>query len=274
MSLNNQETAINSSTSENVVSNEVVNDIDSNLVDSFDLESLINTHFENDPVMAEPTLEHKLGIPYEQVLKHIPENGRKVIQNLRASYTKKTQELAAERKELESLREKFNNQQRLMTDSNFAKSIKELASDTTEHDIWDENGRRSAIKKEAALMMQEMLKPLQEEVVAERRALELERFKSNHPDLPELRLDIAKLLMERKELKLEDAYYIAKAKKEAMKSEEEKALSEAKRGERREALYKTSAGKAVDTGNLSKPQFKDAWSAFQWHKQHGSKGGR
>ena len=256
---------VNDSTSE-----EVIADVSLESVDAFDLDALINTHFEDD-IMAEPALEHKIGVPYEEVLRHIPENGRKVIQNLRASYTKKTQELANEKKELEALREKLTNQQRLMTDSNFAKQVKDLASDQTDHDIWDDNGRRAQIKKEAAIMMQEMLKPLQQEVTQERRALELERFKAEHTDLPELRVDIAKLLTERKELKLEDAYYIVKAKREQAMSHEEKAIRAAKREESRVGLYKTSNGKNVDSGKLTQPKFKDAWSAYQWNKANGVK---
>jgi Skp family chaperone for outer membrane proteins len=245
-------------------------DVAVDAVDSFDLDALINTHFE-DPIMSEPGLEHKIGIPYEDVIKHIPENGRKVIQNLRASYTRKTQELANERKELESLREKLTNQQRLMTDSAFAKQVKELASDDKDHDIWDDDGRRSQIKKEAAIMMQEMLKPLQQEVTQERRALELDRFKAEHQDLPELRVDIAKLLTERKELKLEDAYYIVKAKREQQLTHEEKVVRAAKREESRTGLYKTSNGKNVDSGKLTQPKFKSAWDAYLWNKSNGVK---
>lgn len=247
---------------------ETVEDVPVEAIDSFDLDALINTHFDNDPVMAEPTQEHKIGIPYNEVLKHIPENGRKVIQNLRASYTKKTMELANERKELEALREKFNNQQRLMSDSEFARNVNKMATDETEHDIWDEEGRKAQIKKEAAIMMQEMLKPLQQEVAQERRALELERFKADHPDLPELRLDIAKLLTERKELKLEDAYFIAKAKKEALLSQEERQAREANRAQSRESLYKTSNGRNIDSGRLTPPKFKSAWEAYQFHRSN------
>lgn len=247
-----------------------VNDVPAEAVDAFDLEGLINTHFDDD-ILSEPTKEHKIGLPYDQVLKHIPENGRKVIQNLRASYTKKTQELANERAELAALREKFSNQQRLMSDSEFARNVKALASDNTKHDIWDEDGRRSEIKREAAVMMQEMLKPLQQEVAAERRALALENFKKDHPDLKEHRVDIAKMLVERPELKLEDAYHIVKAKKEAALSEAERAAKVEARAKSRDVLYKTSNGKNVDSGGLSAPKFKDAWSAYQWHRTNGGK---
>ena len=253
-----------------VVADTSVVDVPAESVDAFNLEDLINTHFDNDPVMAEPGLEHKIGLPYEQVLKHIPENGRKVIQNLRASYTKKTQELAQERSQLESLREELDRQKRMMTDSDWAKGIRAAAEDNTELDVWDEEGRKASIKREAAKMMAEMIKPLQQEIAQEKRAVEIEKFKTAHPDLGEHRVEIAKLLMERSELKLEDAYHLVKAKKNTERDELERAAKSAARGQTKEALLKTSTGKNIQSGKLTQPKFKDAWSAYQWYKANGN----
>jgi|GEM_PF-2939690 len=249
---------------------DTVEDVPVEAVDKFNLEELISTHFD-DPVMAEPGLEHKIGLPYDQVLKHIPENGRKVIQNLRASYTKKTQELAQERANLESMREELDRQKRMMTESEWAKGIKKTAEDNSEIDIWDEEGRKAAIKREAAKMMQDMIKPLQEEMAAEKRSMEIEKFKVAHPDLTEMRMDIAKLLMERSELKLEDAYYLVKAKKTSEREIEDKKAKVNERVASKEILYKTSGGKNVDSSKLTQPKFKDAWSAYQWIKANGGK---
>ena len=234
--------------------------------DAFDIDALIAANFDNDPVMQDATSEHKIGKSYQEVLKHIPEDGRKVIQNLRASYTRKTQELSQMKSDLDKQREEMVRQQKLMTESEWAKNIKTLAEDKTEHDIWDEEGRKASIKKEAAKMMAEMMKPLQDEVAQERRALELERFKSEHPDMAELRVDIAAMLMERSDLKLEDAYYLVKGKKSI---EQSKMAAQAKSSEREAAkagIAKISGGKNVDTSQLRAPQFKDAWSAYQYHK--------
>ncbi len=240
--------------------------------DAFDIDALIAAKFDNDPVMQDPQAEHKIGKSYQDVLKHIPEDGRKVIQNLRASYTRKTQELSAAKADLDKQKEEMNRQQKLMTDSEWAKSIKALAEDDKEHDIWDEEGRKASIKKEAAKMMSELMKPLQQEVAQERRALELERFKSEHPDMAELRVDIAALLIERSDLKLEDAYYLVKGKKSI---EQSKMAAQAKLTEREAAkagIAKISGGKNVDTSQLKAPQFKSAWDAYQYHKSLSSTG--
>jgi len=65
------------------------------------LDELLNTDFSDDPILGQ---EHK-GLPsYGDILKHLPENGRKLIANLRSMTTKKTQELAAARRQLEQER--------------------------------------------------------------------------------------------------------------------------------------------------------------------------
>lgn len=238
---------------------EEVNDIPEEAVDAFNLDALIEAQFENDPIMEG---EHKIGLPYEEIIKHIPENGRKVIQNLRASYTKKTQELANERKALDNLKAELVRQQQLLTNSDWSKSINEKAQDETQHDIWDTEGRQKEIERQAAIMMQKMLAPLQQEVQIQSRELELQKFKAEHPDLSEHRLDIAKLLQQNEHLRLEDAYWQVKGRKAA----EEQAMRESNRAQNRENLKKTSTGKNVGGSQMSPPKFKDAWSSYQYHK--------
>jgi hypothetical protein len=34
---------------------------------------------------------------------------------------------------------------------------------------------------------------------------------------------------------------------------------------------KTSTGKNIESGKLTQPKFKDAWSAYQWLKANGGK---
>jgi CheY-like chemotaxis protein len=113
-------------------------------------------------------------------------------------------------------------------------------------------------------MMQQMLQPLQQDLEAQRRQVALDSFKQQHPDLTadDIRMPVAKLLMERPELKLEDAYFI-------VKGQVARQQSEAVRTAQRETLKKTSTGNAVR--NAAPPKFKDAWSAYQWHKTNGGK---
>ena len=77
-----------------------------------------------------------------------------------------------------------------------------------------------------------------------------------------MRVPIARLLIDRPELKLADAYYI-------VKGQQTRLATDTKRATQAATLQKTGTGNAVRAG--ATPQFKDAWSAFQWHKANGAK---
>ena len=99
----------------------------------------------------------------------------------------------------------------------------------------------------------------------------LDNFKRENPDIadPEVRVAVAKLLHSRPELKLEDAYYITKAQLDRNKLEQlERERSEKKQAQK-SAWQKTSNGAASKpTGT---PKFRNAWEAYQYHKQNGVK---
>jgi hypothetical protein len=225
------------------------------------LDELINADFGDDPVMRGT---HR-GIPdYKKVLEHIPENGRKLVQNLRASYTQKTQEISDLRKQLEAERAQLERDRKLMTESEFAQQVRQLADAPLQHDAWSDEGLQERINKQAAEMMQRMLQPLQQDLDTQRRQVALDSFKTQHPDLTseEIRLPVARLLMDRPELKLEDAYFI-------VKGQVSRQQTDAVRQTQRDTLMKTSTGNAVR--NAAPPKFKDAWTAYQWHKTNGGK---
>jgi Skp family chaperone for outer membrane proteins len=205
------------------------------------------------------------GIPdYKKVLEHIPENGRKLVQNLRASYTQKTQEISDLRKALEGERAQLERDRKLMTESEFAQQVRQLASAPLQHDAWSDEGLQERINKQAAEMMQKMLQPLQQDLDTQRRQVALDSFKSQHPDLvsDDIRMPVARLLVDRPELKLEDAYFI-------VKGQVSRQQTEAVRQVQRETLKKTSTGTAVRNGEP--PKFKDAWTAYQYHKANGGR---
>lgn len=228
------------------------------------LDELLGAEFAEDDVMSQT---HKGLPPYQEVLRHLPEDGRKLIANLRASYTQKTQEIASMKKELSEERQKMLNQNSLFTDSDFAKKVKEDANaELTDVDPWSEDGMSNRIKQEAARMMNEMMKPLQQEMELKHRQTELNAFKSEHPDLMDatVKSEVAKMLVARQELSLEDAYYIVKAK---MGHTELLALKQAQVSQRsvaRDTLKTTSTGRNVNAQGV--PQFKTAWESYQYHK--------
>jgi hypothetical protein len=225
------------------------------------LDELVGADYDDHPELKGG---HK-GLPdYKKILEHLPENGRKLLGNLRASYTQKTQEIADLRKQLEAERVQLERDRKLMTESEFAQHVRTQAAAPLQHDAWSDEGLQERINKQAAQMMQQMLTPLQQDLEAQRRQVALDSFKGQHPDLTsdEIRMPVAKLLIERPELKLEDAYFI-------VKGQVSRQTSEAVRTAQRETLKKTSTGNAVR--NAAPPKFKDAWTAYQWHKTNGGK---
>ena len=208
---------------------------------------------------------HKGMKPLHQWLDHIPEDVRKHVANLRSSYTRKTQELAAERKALEAMREELMSTKENTMNNPVLEQFAKYESDEA-HDIYSEQGMQAEIKRQAALMLKEMMKPAQEKIQLERRQMQLNSFKSEHPELTqeEYRVPIARMLMERPELKLEDAFYIVKAKVDAEKLRTEKEAIAAQKSNRREMFSKTSTGK--NTTAPKPPKTRDAWELYQWHK--------
>jgi len=120
-------------------------------------------------------------------------------------------------------------------------------------------------------MMQQMIAPLQQEVQVQQREIELQKFKTAHPDLKEHRLGIAKLLNQREDLKLEDAYWLVKGRAAEAEAKEARENTLNNRAHSREGLYKTSNGTNVSPKNIKSPKFKSAWEAYQYHRSQGRK---
>jgi CheY-like chemotaxis protein len=151
-----------------------------------------------------------------------------------------------------------------MTESEWAQGVRAQAAAPLQHDAWSDEGLQERINKQAAEMMQKMLSPLQQDLEAQRRQVSLDSFKAQHPDLisDDIRMPVARMLMERPELKLEDAYFIVKGQVSRQQTDAVKQIQ-------RETLKKTSTGTAVRNGEP--PKFKDAWTAYQYHKANGGR---
>lgn len=203
--------------------------------------------------------------PLHEWMQHIPEDVRKHVANLRASYTRKTQEIAEMRKQLEAEREALLQQQELTLNNPYLQEASKHITEE-EHDLYSPEGMQAEIKKQAALMLKEMMQPAQQEIQLKQRTMQLEKFKMENPELTqdEYRMPIAKMLQERPELKLEDAFYIVKAKVDAQKAKEEREVVARQRSQRRQVLTKTSSG--ANSSPNGTPKFTDAWEAYQYHK--------
>jgi hypothetical protein len=220
---------------------------------------------ENDFSEFKDDANHKGMKPLHHWMKNIPEDVRKHIANLRADYSRKTQALALEKQEVEKLRGELYATRDGVLNGPLAKMVKDVDTQA-EYDLFDNEGMKKEIQRQASLMLQEMLRPAQEEVQAQQRRIQLERFKTENPELTsdEYRLPIAKMLQERPELKLEDAFYIVKAKVDGLKLKAREAELQAQKTSRAQTLKKTSTGSNVTPSGT--PKFKDAYEAYLYHK--------
>ena len=214
---------------------------------------------------------HKGMKPLHEWMQHIPEDVRKHVANIRSSYTQKTQELAEMRRALENEKAELHRQQEHAVNNPFLKRAEEELAKEEEYDIYTTEGMQAEIKRQAAKMLQEMMKPAQEEMQMKQRRMQLEQFKSDNPQLmdDDYRLPVAQMLQDRPELRLEDAYYIVKAKVDAEKLKVERAEVAKQKSSRRETLRKTSGGKSVSPSGT--PKFRSAWEAYQYHKSQQAK---
>jgi hypothetical protein len=236
------------------------------------IDELIKLNSENFKEFTEDA-NHKGMKPLAHWMQHVPEDVRKHIANLRADYSRKTQSLSQERKEIERLRQELTNTKSGVIDGPLAKLVSQVDTEV-EHDLFDPEGMKKEIQRQAALMLQEMLRPAQEQVQAEQRKLQLEKFKSENPELtqPEYRGQILQLLQDRPELKLEDAFYIVKAKVDSVKIAEERAKNAERKQQHASTLQKTGGGSAVSPKGT--PKFKNAYDAYLYHKQQSESGRR
>ena len=62
----------NTEVAEDTTTTVEASDVPAEVVDQFNIDELINASFDDDPVMNQE--HHKIGVPYQEVLKHIPEN--------------------------------------------------------------------------------------------------------------------------------------------------------------------------------------------------------
>lgn len=243
-------------TSVETVTEEVVEEQSDISQVEIDLDELINAEFD-DPAMNG---EHA-GLPhYQDILKHLPENARKLISNLRSSYTKKTQQLAAEKRRLEEIEDTINAERELLLNQEWGfddAENNETGSSTSNSNETDVEKR---IQEAVAKALQSRFQPLKEKHEAQQRQLELHRFKTENPDLEQLRPDITELLLDRPELGLKDAYLIVKGKK----------LQEQMRASRvqQRSVQQKIGGGSVGNAPKGKPpaEMRDPYQIFLFHK--------
>ena len=217
------------------------------------LDDLIDKHLTGD----EYKTENHTGLDYNKVLEGLPSDAKKLIQNLRSDYQRKTTDISKRRKELE-------NRERTLLE-NSAQNFKEKAHLPENIDLYDPEGLKTYIEAQAATQLEKMLAPAREKMQAATRLEQVKTFEAQHPDLSSYKDKIATLITER-DMSIEDAYF-------RIKGEEFSAAMEKKNSEL--AQYKAAikdAGMKVSTGTPStkaKPKFSSAYDVYKHMKATG-----
>ena len=202
---------------------------------------------------------HK-GLDFNRVVKELPDDAQKLMANLRADYTRKTQALAEERKQLEAMRNSLSN-------SEFNQKIDEVANaETVQLDPYDDNSFNARIGQEVARRLQEMMKPIRMEQEMSNKRQALENFKRDNPDLMDYRSEVAELLQGNDALSLQDAYYIVKGRKTQTRLQELENENKLRTEKMREAGLKISTG---TRGGDRPPKGLRGYEVYKWYKSRG-----
>ena len=163
----------------------------------------------NDPIFQQEG-DYK-GVNYQAVVGELPDDAKKLVHNLRSSFTRKTQELAEQRKMMAAAKSDLDAQRAALFESNFFKDVSEKADKKVDNfDPYDTKSFESRIQQEVAQRMKEMLEPLRQQNETAQRQQRLDSFKSEHPDLESMKGDVAKVLMANDHMNLEQAYWQVK----------------------------------------------------------------
>jgi len=209
-------------------------------------------------VQGIPDGEYK-GIDYNKTINELPEDAKKILANLRSDYTRKTQELSAKQRELES-------QRQALLESDAYKAIQAKATEApVDADPWDPQAFNQRIEQEVAKRLADVLKPMQTEWEVQQRRAKLDKFKSENPDLETYKTEIVEVLKTNDNLSLEQAYYLVKGKTQTEKLRQAEQELNAYKVAAKDYGLKVSVG-SVNSGPLKPPASvkRDAYSVYRW----------
>lgn len=215
----------------------------------------------------------KAGLSWEQAMAEAPPHVQTLMKSLRADYTRKTQELAIERKGLAAEREA------LLKSGTLDKLRATAEADPGELNPFDEKSIQARIEQEVARRLHEALAPLEQEHQQAQAKQEYASFLERNPDLKsdtELRKEVYATLQKNPSLDLESAYYAVKGRKlSSLEAQREARKAAEKEAARAAALQTTASGKRVGTPTLDPnalPPRKagerlDAWAVYEQLKR-------
>ena len=163
------------------------------------------------------------GESWDKLFEQADDKSQRAMQQLRADYTRKTQELAAERKEMAEQAQHLQAMKMSLEDNAAYKAIQEAAKqDAGEFDPYDTESFQRYVNKIVAERLESVLQPMAEQQMKASAKAKIDTFMSQHPDLSSdegLKTDVRQALLENESLSLQDAYWIVKGRRSHTASE-------------------------------------------------------
>jgi hypothetical protein len=157
------------------------------------------------------------GESWDKLFDQADEQSQRAMQQLRADYTRKTQELALERKALQEEAQQIQAMKLSLEDNAAYKAIQEAAqADTGDFDPYDTASFERYVNRIVAERLQSVLKPMHEQQLQAQAKTKVETFMNNHPDLQTdegLKTEVRQTLLDNESLTLQDAYWIVKGRR-------------------------------------------------------------
>lgn len=185
----------------------------------------------------------KRSLSWNDAIKQVPPDIAKLMKNMQGDYTRKTQELAEQRKEF--LRER----EALMKG---AESLQDR--ELPDYDPFNEDTIKARIEQEVNRRLREVLEPMQQEYEVMQAEDSYKSFLAEHPEFETdtaLRSEVQHLLENNASLDLETAYWAAKGKQAKIQRAEDQQRQKASRAARKEAALKgTGNSRKVTPGGV------------------------
>lgn len=171
------------------------------------------------------------GESWDKLFDQADENSQRAMQQLRADYTRKTQELAAERKQLQEQAQQIEAMRMNLEDNAAYKAIQEAAhADTGDFDPYDTASFERYVNRIVAERLQSVLQPMAEQQMKATAQTKVQAFMNQHPDLQTdevLKTEVRQTLLDNESLSLQDAYWIVKGRRSHSASEKEEIQKQA-----------------------------------------------
>lgn len=234
----------------------------------FSVDDLVDIDFGDDDIFGSE--ESFKGVKPADALKNADPEVKKLYANLRKDYTRKTQELAKQRNELEA-------QKRALIESDFFKENQEKAlRDLGDSELLVDDEVKQYVEREVARRMQDMMKPMETEYKMQQRKLQLDGFKQEHPDWSEYKNEMFELLKSNENMTFDNAYFIVKGKTSTKKMREYEGQLNERNKLIKDAGLKIGGRRRTEGGNLPARQEgmsdrERARQIYNWVKSQNSK---